>query len=77
MDDRTTAPRVIIPSEALIEGKSVFLIVDGRAVMRPVRIVRSTTDGVEIEEGLAGGEDIILAPPEDLMDGDRVTREGS
>ncbi|MCY4594332.1 MAG: efflux RND transporter periplasmic adaptor subunit [Bryobacterales bacterium] len=77
LDDRTTAPRVIIPSEALIEGKSVFLIVDGRAVMRPVRIVRSTTDGVEIEEGLAGGEDIILAPPEDLKDGDRVTREGS
>ena len=74
-DGRAPRPRVTIPSEALIEGNSVLLIVDGRAVRRPVRIVQSTTDGVEIEEGLSGGEDIILTPPDNLADGDRVTRK--
>ncbi len=76
-DARAVAPRVTIPAAALIDGNSVFLIVAGKAVLRPVRIVRSTSDGVEIEEGLSGGEDVILAPPDDLEDGDRVKRRGS
>ena len=28
--------------------------------------------GVRVEEGLIGGEDLIVNPPRDLKDGDRV-----
>ena len=67
-------PHVRIPSAALVDGNSVFLLVEGKAVRRPVRVMRSTADEVEIERGLMGGEDVIVSPPDDLKDGDRVER---
>ncbi|MCY4187234.1 MAG: efflux RND transporter periplasmic adaptor subunit [Bryobacterales bacterium] len=67
--------RVRIPAAALVGGNSVFLYVDGKAVRRPVRVARTTAAGVEIEEGLTGGEDLILSPPDDLEDQDNVQRE--
>ena len=69
--------RVTIPAEALVNGNSVFLLVDDRAMRQPVRTMRTTSSGVEIEQGLSGGEDLILSPPEDLEDGDRVKRKES
>lgn len=71
------APRVRVPAAALVAGNSVFLLVQDRAVRRPVRVIRTTPDGVEIEEGLAGGEDVILSPPAELQDGDAVKRKAS
>lgn len=67
-------PMVQVPSSALIDGNSVFVVVQDKAVLRRVSVVRATSDGVEIEAGLSGGEDIILSPPEELADGDRVKR---
>ena len=66
--------RVTIPAEALVDGNSVFLFVDGKVVRRPVRVMRTTAGGVEIEQGLTGGEDLILSPPDELEDGDQVQR---
>ncbi len=73
----TLAARVRVPAAALVEGNSVFQVVQDKAVRRAVRVLRTTADGVEIEQGLSGGEDIILAPPADLQDGDRVQRKAS
>jgi len=67
--------RVRIPSEALVDGNSVFLYVEGKAVRRPVRVMRTTAAGVEIEQGLTGGEDVILSPPDELEDGDQIQRK--
>jgi HlyD family secretion protein len=72
-----SAPRVRIPSAAIVDGNSVFLLVQGKAARRPIRVMRTTSEGVEIEQGLSGGEDLILSPPAELQDGDRVTRKES
>ncbi|MYB50932.1 MAG: efflux RND transporter periplasmic adaptor subunit [Acidobacteriia bacterium] len=69
-----SSARVSIPAEALVDGNSVFLYVEGKAVRRPVRVMRTTSAGVEIEQGLSGGEDVILSPPDELEDGDDVRR---
>lgn len=66
------SPRVRIPAAALVDGNSVLLAVGEKAVRRPVRVIRTTSDGVEIEQGLSGGEDVILSPPEGVEDGSRI-----
>ena len=73
----TATPRIRIPAAAIVDGNSVFVFVHGRAFRRPIRVMRTTADGVEIEQGLSGGEDLILSPPMDLEDGARVTRKES
>ena len=72
-----SAPRVRVPAAALIEGNSVFLLVQDQAVRRSVRVLGTTSDGVEIEQGLSGGEEVILSPPSDLQDGDKVKKKES
>lgn len=56
-------PPVSVPPAAVRNGE-VFLIVDGKAVRRPVK-------------ALLGGEEVILNPANDLKDGDRVSRKQS
>ncbi|HET6279107.1 MAG TPA: efflux RND transporter periplasmic adaptor subunit, partial [Candidatus Polarisedimenticolia bacterium] len=72
-------PTVTVPPEALAmrNGQSVvFEIVAGRARSRSVRAGGRREDRVEVSEGLAGSEQLVLRPPADLEDGDlvRVTR---
>ena len=50
--------------------QSVFVFLDGHAVKRSVKVRHSSSRGVEISEGLIGGEELILSPPPDLQDGD-------
>lgn len=70
--DRVEAkPVITIPASAVRDG-SVFIIVDGKAVRREVKVGRTTSQGVQIEIGLIGGEDLIVAPPANLKDGQKV-----
>ncbi len=69
-------PTITIPTAALVDGNSVFVLLDGRAVRRPVSVRQTTSRGVEIGEGLVGGEDLILAPPPHLEGGDAVIQKG-
>ncbi len=71
--ERST-PLVTIPASAVRDDGSVFLLIDGQAVRREVRVARRTSAGVEIETGLSGGEEVILDPPEGLQDGQSVER---
>jgi HlyD family secretion protein len=72
----TTAARpvVIVPSTAVREG-AVFLFLDGKAVRRAVKTGASSGSGVRIEEGLNGGEDLIVSPPATLKEGDKVRQK--
>jgi HlyD family secretion protein len=40
-----------------------------------VKTGASSGAGVRIEEGLVGGEDLIVSPPAGLKDGDKVRRK--
>ena len=71
------APTITIPSSALRDGNTVFVFLDGRAVQRTVRVRQSGSRGVDISEGLIGGEELILSPPPELQDGDPVRLKSS
>jgi HlyD family secretion protein len=64
-------PVILVPASALRDG-AVFVYFNGRAVRRAVRTSPSTNQGVQVESGLIGGEDLILDPPAGLKDGDKV-----
>jgi HlyD family secretion protein len=64
-------PLIAIPSSAVRDG-AVFVIVDGRAVRRQVQTSGTSQQGATISNGLIGGEDLIVNPPADLKDGQKV-----
>ena len=68
-------PGVLAPAAAITqrEGKDVAFVVDGEAVrQREVTLGRSLGDDREVLAGLAGGDAVVLDPPEQLADGSRV-----
>lgn len=70
-----TADTLKVPVGALFrEGEdwSVFAVVDGRAVLRLVRINRRNDREAEILSGLTAGETVIVHPGDQLQDGTRV-----
>jgi HlyD family secretion protein len=72
-------PSVVVPMSAVRSG-SVFVISNGRAVKRSVKTGATSTlagggQAVHIDDGLIGGEDLIVNPPADLKDGDRVKQK--
>jgi HlyD family secretion protein len=67
-------PIVMIPASAIRDNK-VFVVLNGRALTRPVKPGLTSSQGVRIEQGLVGGEDLIISPPANLKDGDRVRQK--
>jgi HlyD family secretion protein len=67
-------PVVMIPAAAVHDG-AVFVMLDGRAVRRPVKTGATSGSSVRIEDGLIGGEDLIPNPPAGLKDGDKVRQK--
>ncbi len=70
------APRhVRVPAAAIVErdGADVaFVVEDERAVRRAVRTGERIGGNVEILEGLAAGDELVLDPDDALEDGARV-----
>ncbi|MGH9834498.1 MAG: efflux RND transporter periplasmic adaptor subunit [Blastocatellia bacterium] len=64
-------PLITIPAAAVREG-AVFIIVEGKAVRRQVQVSSTSQQGATISNGLIGGEDLIVNPPADLQDGQKV-----
>jgi HlyD family secretion protein len=64
--------RVIVIPQAAVQNGSVFVVVKDHARKRPVTTGGSSSQGVMVESGLIGGEDLIVSPPADLKDGQRV-----
>jgi HlyD family secretion protein len=64
---------VLVPPSA-VRKDAVFVLFDGKAVRRAVKTSGTTSQGIRVEDGLVGGEDVIVNPPEELKDGDKVRR---
>ena len=68
-------PGVLVPAAAIVErdGKDVAFAIDGVAVQqRTLKLGRTLGDDREVLSGLAGGERVVLDPPDTLSDGVRV-----
>jgi HlyD family secretion protein len=68
----TETKRVIVIPPGALQNDHVFLVLNGHAVKRTVTTAGNTAKGVRIESGLNGGEDLIISPPADLKDGQKV-----
>ncbi|HPO14696.1 MAG TPA: efflux RND transporter periplasmic adaptor subunit [Candidatus Hydrogenedentes bacterium] len=70
-----TKPRTWIPKGALIRRGNetfVYLAAENAAVLRKIAVGLESDKGVEVTEGLAGTEEVIVEPLEQLRDGARV-----
>ena len=67
-----SAKRVITIPQNAVQNGHVFVVVNGHARQRPVTTSGSSGQGVLVESGLIGGEDLIVNPPADLKDGQKV-----
>ncbi len=82
-DDKPGAPGtasarpVIVVPAAAVKNDAVFVVLGGKAVRRSVKTGPTIGQGVRVEEGLIGGEDLIVNPPVSLKDGDRVRVKSS
>jgi multidrug efflux pump subunit AcrA (membrane-fusion protein) len=66
---------VLAPAAAIVsrDGKTVaFVVQDETVSQRSVKVGRSLGDDREVLDGLAGGDSVVLDPPQRLSDGDRV-----
>lgn len=67
---------IYVPYEAVITDRNkkskVFIVEDGKAFLKDVKIGIESDLYMEICEGLSEGQCIILNPPQDLKDGDNV-----
>ena len=71
-----TQPLTYVPMSALVEGSgdraSVFVLDDGKAVQRDVRVAFITKDSIALESGLAAGETVITDGALFLENGEAV-----
>jgi HlyD family secretion protein len=75
-EQTSVKPVVIVPSSALHDG-AVFVLLDGKALRRMVKTGATSPQGVRVEQGLVGGEDLITNPPAGLKDGDKVRQKAA
>ena len=68
-------PVVTVPDASVIfnsDGLQVATVEDGHAHMRKITIEHDLGTVAELSEGLDGGEQVIISPPADLVDGAAV-----
>jgi RND family efflux transporter MFP subunit len=68
-------PSFVVPSDALIfnrNGLQVAVAKDGKAEIRKVRVTRDLGTQVEVDTGVKAGDQLLLKPPVNLVDGSKV-----
>lgn len=76
--DSSKPAGVFVPTTAVRDRdgkKVVFLIYNGKALMREVQVVSQRSGGLLVS-GLNGGEDVITSGPADLKDGEKIKIKG-
>ena len=69
------APALIVPAPAIIfnqNGMQVAVVENGVARLRKIAITTDYGTEVEVSEGVKDGDQVILQPPVNLADGDKV-----
>ena len=64
-----------MPADAIIfnrNGMQVAVISNGKAEIRKVRVKRDLGTRVEVDMGINAGDQVILNPPINLVDGSKV-----
>ncbi|MEP7028096.1 MAG: efflux RND transporter periplasmic adaptor subunit [Candidatus Eisenbacteria bacterium] len=70
---QAAAPRrVFVPKAALVGADRVWIVADGKARLQSVTTGAQDGDRVEVKDGLAGDETLIISPPAGLKDGAAV-----
>ena len=67
--------RVFVPQTAIVQagGRAfVWVMMDGVVRQQAVDVGPARGDRIEVRQGLAGGESLVLAPPAGLKDGSKV-----
>ena len=73
--DSAQDPSLIVPSEAVIfnrNGLSVAVVENGVVHVRKLTVVRDRGTTLEVSDGVKDGDQVILNPPVDLVDGQTV-----
>src|SRR6202008_4552035 len=69
------SPALIVPASAIIfnqNGMQVAVVENGVAHLRKVAITTDYGTEVEVNEGVKDGDQVVLQPPVNLADGDKV-----
>ena len=69
-------PSVHIPPATLVDGH-VWVVANGVASPRDVKTGGTTPAGIRVDDGLKGGEELIVNPPTDLKPGAKVAVRGA
>jgi RND family efflux transporter MFP subunit len=80
MTTKAAAPMVLVPKKAIVtEGSanSVWVVRSDSAHSMPIVTGREFQDGVEVRQGLSGGETVIVVPPPTIHEGQPVTAVAS
>ncbi|HEX3570517.1 MAG TPA: efflux transporter periplasmic adaptor subunit, partial [Acidobacteriaceae bacterium] len=68
-------PSFVLPAEAMIfnrNGMQVAIVSDGKAEIRKVGVKRDMGAQVEVDSGVKAGDQVILNPPVNFADGNKV-----
>jgi RND family efflux transporter MFP subunit len=68
-------PSLVVPSEAIVfnrDGLSVAVVEDGIARIHKITVVRDFGTTVEVSAGVKDGDQVILNPPVNFIDGQKV-----
>src|SRR6201987_5401500 len=68
-------PSLVVPAEAMIfnrDGLQVAVVNNGKAEIRKVRVTRDLGTQVEVDTGVKPGDQVILNPPVNLVEGSKV-----
>jgi len=74
-EDAPAMTGAFVPARAVLtndEGSAVFVVEDGAVRRVAVTLGEARDADQQVSAGLAGGETVVLSPPEGLGDGDRV-----
>ncbi|MCE9575391.1 MAG: efflux RND transporter periplasmic adaptor subunit [Deltaproteobacteria bacterium] len=66
---------VLVPASAVVRdrgGWAVYVVIDGRAVLRTVELGHRGKLDVEVRQGVAAGDPVVLHPSDRIADGVRV-----
>ena len=69
---QSSGNRIIVVPQNVIQNGNVFAVVNGHLRKRAVTLGGTSGKGVLVQAGLIGGEELVVNPPSELKDGQKV-----